>query len=106
MWNFVGKRGIDRVSRLWQGGPVSTLTVDLPDTLAARLVAASEEKHLPPAQFVLDALERALPEPQGPAGRTLFDALNEVGAIGCIDSGVHDLATNPRYLEGFGKCPA
>lgn len=37
---------------------MSTLTIDLPDDLAARLAVASEQKHVPPATIVREALER------------------------------------------------
>ena len=41
---------------------MSTLTVELPDDIAARLAAESEQRHVPPAQFVREALEKALEE--------------------------------------------
>ena len=41
---------------------MSTLTVELPDGIAARLAAESEQRHVPPAQFVREALEKALEE--------------------------------------------
>ena len=34
---------------------------------------------------------------------TLFEILDEVGLIGCIEDGPTDLSTNPKYMEGFGK---
>lgn len=85
---------------------MSTLTIELPEALAARLAAASERKHVPLAQIIRESLERTLPIPAAGSakGRTLHDAFSEAGAIGCIASGVPDLATNPSYMEGFGKC--
>lgn len=41
---------------------MSTLTVELPDDIAARLAAESEQRHIPPAQFVREALEKSLLE--------------------------------------------
>ncbi len=38
-----------------------------------------------------------------PAGRSLFDALNERGLIGFMDDAPSDLSTNPKHLEGFGQ---
>lgn len=39
------------------------------------------------------------------AGRTesttAFDLMR--GACGCVESGVRDLATNPKHMEGFGR---
>ena len=84
---------------------MSTLTIELSDDIAARLAAASEREHLPPAQIVQAALEKALPAPEEerPAGRTLYDAMKEAGAIGCISTGLGDLSTNPRHMEGYGR---
>jgi hypothetical protein len=83
---------------------MSTLTIELPDDLAARLEAASAQTHVPPAQFVRATLEKALPAPApgSPAnGPTLYEQMKDF--IGCIDSGVTDLATNPKHMEGFGQ---
>jgi len=80
---------------------MSTLTIELTDDLAARLAAASARQQVPPAQVVQEALAKALPEL--PEGKSLYDAMMEMGAIGCFDSGVIDLATNPKYMEGFGQ---
>jgi predicted transcriptional regulator len=40
---------------------MSTLTIELPDDLAARLEAASAQAHMQPAQLVRATLEKALP---------------------------------------------
>ena len=83
---------------------MSTLTIELPDDLAARLEAASAQAHVPPAQLVRAALEKSLPvpAPDFPAdGPTLHERMKDF--IGCIDSGVTDLATNPKHMEGFGQ---
>lgn len=53
---------------------MSTLTIDLPDELAARLAQASEREHVPPAQIVRDALARALPTTPDAPGAGRFDA--------------------------------
>ena len=82
---------------------MSTLTIELPDDLAARLAAASEEKQVPPSQIVQKALEHALPV-QVAGGTDRPSALETLGElVGCFDSGVTDLATNPKYMEGFGQ---
>lgn len=86
---------------LWQTRGMSTLTIELPDDLVARLEAASEQAHLPPAQFVRAALEKALPAPAGNGEPSALEALHDL--VGCMDSGVTDCATNPKYMEGFGQ---
>ena len=45
---------------LWHIWDVSTLTIELPDDLAARLEATSAQTHVPPDQLVCAALEKAL----------------------------------------------
>ncbi|HEU0008325.1 MAG TPA: ribbon-helix-helix domain-containing protein [Verrucomicrobiae bacterium] len=83
---------------------MSTLTIELPDDLAARLEAASARTRVPPAQLVRAALEKALSAyaSDWPAdGPSLYERMKDY--IGCIDSGVTDLATNPKYMEGFGQ---
>jgi hypothetical protein len=90
---------------LWQIGHMSTLTIELPDDLAARLEAASVQTRVPPAQLVRAALEKALPAP-APAPvengePSALEALQDL--VGCMDSGVTDRATNPKYMEGFGQ---
>ena len=83
---------------------MSTLTIELPDDLAARLLAASAQAHVPPAQLVRATLEKTLPvpTPEASAGQpSLHERMKDF--IGCIDSGVTDLATNPKHMEGFGQ---
>ena len=87
---------------LWQVWDVSTLTIELPDDLAARLEAASAQTHVPPAQLVRAALEKVLPASGFPAGGpSAYDLMKD--GFGCVSSGVRDLATNPKHLEGFGQ---
>ena len=80
------------------------MTIELPDDLAARLAAASEHTHVPPAQLVRAALEKALPAsaPDWPAdGPSLHERMKD--AIGCVSTGIGDLSTNPKHLEGHGR---
>ena len=90
---------------VWQTRGMSTLTIELPDDLAARLEAASAQAQVPPAQLVRAALEKALPTPAPdfPAdGLSAHDLMKD--GFGCVSSGVRDLATNPKHMEGFGQC--
>ena len=67
---------------------MSTLTVELPDELAARLAKASEHRRMRPAELVRESLETTLP-PETPKenpwkNRELlpeFKALMESGAL-------------------------
>ena len=93
--NFLKKFALCAPPALWQVWDVSTLTIELPDDLAARLEAAS-------AQLVRVALEKARPASGFPAeGPSAYDLMKD--GFGCVSSGVRDLATNPKHLEGFGQ---
>src|SRR5260370_39327458 len=82
---------------------MNTLTIEVSDELTARLREASEREHVPPAQIVQEVLDRLLPttEELRPPGGSLADKMKD--AIGCFDSGLTDLATNPKYMEGYGE---
>lgn len=83
---------------------MSTLTLELPDELAARLEATSAKRQVPPAQIVREALENVLPgagRVEAQEGPSAYDVLKDT--FGCVDSGVTDLATNPKHMEGFGQ---
>jgi hypothetical protein len=79
-----------------------TLTIELSDDLLTRLAAASRDRRVSSSQIVATALERALPARAGDqAGPSALEELGDLA--GCFDSGMSDLATNPKYLENFGQ---
>ena len=41
--------------------------------------------------------------PPYPDGKSLKDVLEEAGLLGLDDDGPDDLASNPKYMEGFGE---
>ena len=100
---FLKRFALGAPPMLWQICGMSTLTIELPDDLAARLEAASEQAHVPPAHLVRAALEKALPAPPPTENGepSALEALQDL--VGCMDSGVTDRATNPKYMEGFGQ---
>jgi hypothetical protein len=84
---------------------MSKLTIELSDEVAARLAEASERQQVPPSRLVQEALEKTLPAtpPQpAPDEPSLYELMKD--GFGCVSSGVRDLATNPKYMEGFGRC--
>ena len=84
---------------------MSTLTLELNDSLFARLVTASKARNLPPAELARETLEHTLaamsPLLEEPNGPSAYDILKDT--FGCVDSGLGDLSTNPKYMEGFGR---
>lgn len=76
---------------------MKTLTVKLPDPLAAWLAQRAQALGRPQSELVREALQRAS---EGTSGPSCHDALGDV--CGVIN-GPKDLSTNPKYLSGFGK---
>ena len=66
------------------------------------LTGASARRNVPPAHVVLDLINTL---PDKPAGNTTelraYDLMKD--DLGCVDSGLGDLSTNPKYLEGYGR---
>ncbi len=78
-------------------------TIDVPDGLLreAKVEAALRGKKL--RELVIEGLRRVLSDPEeGGAGIPSAFELMEDGC-GIVSSGVGDLSSNPRHLEGFGN---
>jgi hypothetical protein len=76
---------------------MKTLTVKLPERLAASLEREAERAQVSTAEIVRDILERHL------SGAPV-SAVNLAGDLaGCVDSRVGDLSSNRANLEGFGR---
>ena len=76
---------------------MKTVTVKLPDSLAAWLARRARELGRPQSEIVREALERAS---GGNSGASCHDAFADV--CGIVD-GPTDLSTNPKHLAGFGE---
>lgn len=79
---------------------MKNISLKLPDDLHAKLARASKDRGAPKSEIVRDALEAYLVH--GKNGRELSVADLAADLIGCFDGPV-DLATNPKYMRGFGK---
>src|SRR5215475_10944452 len=77
------------------------ITVRVSKALGARLRARSRAKGKTPSDLVRVAIENYLDH--DPGAPSAYDRAKEAGLIGCIKDGPKDLATNPRYFEGFGR---
>jgi hypothetical protein len=83
---------------------MSTITLQLNDSLFARLLAESQARNVAPAELARETLDRnlaAIPADTGDDGPSAYDLLKD--GFGYVDSGLGDLSTNPKYLEGFGR---
>jgi Arc/MetJ-type ribon-helix-helix transcriptional regulator len=97
---------------------MTTLSIEIPEQLAARLEAIAQGRHLTQAEVVREALT-AFVDPMGES-RTLprrnpsseqqlqgrprpGSALETMGDLVGSLEGPGDLSTNPAYMEGFGE---
>ncbi len=84
---------------------MKTITVKLPDFLDATLAASAAARRSSKSAVVRDALMLALPEapklPRSARKPTVHDRLAKYQGAGA--TGISDLASNPRYLEGYGR---
>jgi predicted transcriptional regulator len=76
---------------------MKTITVKLPDPLAAWLSRRARALGRPQSELVREALARAR---EGASGASCHDAFADI--CGIVD-GPKDLSTNPKHMAGFGK---
>jgi Arc/MetJ-type ribon-helix-helix transcriptional regulator len=75
-----------------------TLTVKLPEALAAKLDALVRRRGQSRSDIVREAIERAVGE--GPGNESVYDLLQDLKGVG---EGPKDLASNPKHMRGFGR---
>lgn len=81
---------------------MKTFTVKLPENLAARLEKRAKCMGVSKSQLVRESIEEAFRATDNMAEEapSMYDLTKD--DCGCFDSGVNDLATNPKHMEGFG----
>jgi hypothetical protein len=79
---------------------MKSLSLRLPDRLSARLERAAKKRGQSKAAVVRAALQPYLNGARSGASGSALEAVKPW--IGCVE-GPGDLATNPKYMEGFGE---
>jgi len=79
---------------------VVTLTIKVPEALAAKLNALVRRRGQPKSEIVREAIERAVAA-DGAAQEG--SALDLAGDLKGIVKGPKDLSTNPKYMKGYGE---
>lgn len=82
-------------------------TVELPDDLARRVKAEAAMRGQKIKDLVEEGLRLVLESPRKPSGEAPRPTLHDLmkGACGVVDSGIADLASNPKHMKGFGSAP-
>ena len=78
---------------------MKTVTLKLPPEIDAALEAVSVRRRTSKSAVLREALEKELARER--SRPTVFDLIQD--SIGCIESEVGDLATNPGHIEGYGQ---
>jgi hypothetical protein len=77
-------------------------TVEVPDDLYRRAKAEAALRGRKLKDLIEEGLRRVLETPRGKRRQPSLAGLMK-GARGTIDSGIADLASNPKHLAGFGR---
>lgn len=80
---------------------MTTISLKIPDELIARMDAVAIAKRTSRSALLREALEERLKAIAGTSVPSLFDQSADL--CGKDQSGLGDLASNSRYLEGFGS---
>lgn len=83
---------------------MKTLSVKLPKGLHAKLAAAARRRKTTQSALAREALEEYLAGANGAQKGLVGLSAYEVAPhlAGCLDSGISDLSTNKKHMEGFG----
>jgi hypothetical protein len=91
---------------------MTTISLKLPENLLARLERESRARRTTKSSVVRECLEQQLPDqtppldlPELPPGESFYDKALPIlkKAWARRGRGRRDLATNPKYMEGFGR---
>ncbi len=83
---------------------MTTLSIELPEGLAERIARAAAAEGMSREEYLRKAALERLERPGSEPGKRLTAYEVSADLCGSVDSGVTDLASNPKYLEGFGEC--
>jgi hypothetical protein len=77
------------------------ISLKLPAALEARLAAAAKRRKTTKSAIVRQALEDYLANGNRTGRPSFADTVRDL--IGCVDSGIPDLASNPKHMRGYGR---
>ena len=80
---------------------MQTISLKLPDNLLTRLTDQAKARRVTKSWLIRESLERALSEEASDRTPSCYDLAADL--CGAIKGLPEDLATNPKYMEGFGE---
>ena len=97
MWFF----GIAHDNGRYYSSRVTTISLKLPDHLLERLEAESRARGATKSSLVRECLEQSLDARSGGGRPSCYDLAGDLA--GSLKGLPRNLATDPKYLEGFGQ---
>jgi hypothetical protein len=79
---------------------MKSISLKLPDDIHSKLESLAKQRGAAKSVIIRDALEAYLTDGKNGARVSCLDLAGDL--VGCLD-GPPDLATNPKYMRGFGK---
>ena len=80
---------------------MTTISLKLPDHLLAQLEREARAKRVTKSHLVRESLEQALNAGPDATGGSCYDLARDLA--GSVKGLPKDIATNPRYMDGFGQ---
>ena len=80
---------------------MKTISLRIPDSLDSRLEALARRSGQSKSDVVRAALEEHLKNGTRKRTMSAYDLVADL--VGCIDEGPEDLASNKKYMEGYGE---
>ena len=94
----LGYPGIARLSFGCYPSVMTSISVKLPEPLLAKLEQAAALAQVSRSELIRSTLEESL---AAPVAGSCYDLIADL--VGTIHGLPEDLATNPKYMEDFGK---
>lgn len=76
------------------------ITVKMPDALKVRLEAAAARRGVSVGWLVREAAETYLAKEPTKSKLSIYERTKDL--CGCLKTGISDLGSNPKHMEGFG----
>lgn len=80
---------------------MKTITLKVPEALDVQLQKLADRKRISKSRLIRETLTKVLRKEMSKSEPSAYDLMKN--GLGVIDSGIPDLATNPKYMEGYGR---
>ncbi len=81
---------------------MTTLTLKIPESMAAELAAKAKRLSTSKSAVTRNALDKYLHESSDGGEPSAYDVAMALGVIGAIKDGPSDMSTNRKYMKGYG----